>query len=182
MNYVSTRNTAVKVSASQAITKGISAEGGLFVPESFPQVSVAEIERIAALDYIGRAKAILSLYLTDFTEEEIDSCVKGAYETGFSSEKVAPLEKLEDGTFILELFKGPTCAFKDMALQILPRLLTVASGKAAKGTEIVILVATSGDTGKAALEGFKDVPNTRILVSYPSDGVSPMQKLQMCTQ
>ena len=182
MNYVSTRNTAVKVSASSAITKGISAEGGLFVPESFPQVSVAEIEKLAALDYIGRAKEILSRYLTDFTEEEIDSCVKGAYETGFSSEKVAPLVKLEDGTFILELFKGPTCAFKDMALQILPRLLTVASGKAAKGTEIVILVATSGDTGKAALEGFKDVPNTRILVFYPSDGVSPMQKLQMCTQ
>ncbi|MBO5858495.1 MAG: threonine synthase, partial [Clostridia bacterium] len=102
--------------------------------------------------------------------------------TGFSSEKVAPLVKLEDGTYILELFKGPTCAFKDMALQILPRLLTVASNKAAKGTEIVILVATSGDTGKAALEGFKDVENIRILVFYPSDGVSPMQKLQMCTQ
>ena len=182
MNYVSTRNTDVKVSASQAITKGISSEGGLFVPENLPAVSVAEIEKLASLDYIGRAKSILSLFLTDFTEAELDSCVKGAYETGFSSEKVAPLVKLEDGTYILELFKGPTCAFKDMALQILPRLLTVASGKAAKGTEIVILVATSGDTGKAALEGFKDVENTRILVFYPSDGVSPMQKLQMCTQ
>ncbi len=182
MNYVSTRNTDIKVSASQAITKGISSEGGLFVPENLPAVSVAEIEKLASLDYIGRAKSILSLFLTDFTESELDSCVKGAYETGFSSEKVAPLVKLEDGTFILELFKGPTCAFKDMALQILPRLLTVASNKAAKGTEIVILVATSGDTGKAALEGFKDVENTRILVFYPSDGVSPMQKLQMCTQ
>ncbi len=182
MNYVSTRNTDIKVSASQAITKGISSEGGLFVPENLPAVSVAEIEKLASLDYIGRAKSILSLFLTDFTESELDSCVKGAYETGFSSEKVAPLVKLEDGTYILELFKGPTCAFKDMALQILPRLLTVASNKAAKGTEIVILVATSGDTGKAALEGFKDVENTRILVFYPSDGVSPMQKLQMCTQ
>ena len=182
MNYVSTRNTDIKVTASQAITKGISSEGGLFVPENLPAVSVAEIENLASLDYIGRAKSILSLFLTDFTESELDSCVKGAYETGFSSDKVAPLVKLEDGTYILELFKGPTCAFKDMALQILPRLLTVASNKAAKGTEIVILVATSGDTGKAALEGFKDVENTRILVFYPSDGVSPMQKLQMCTQ
>ncbi len=182
MNYVSTRNTDIKVSASQAITKGISSEGGLFVPENLPAVSVAEIEKLASLDYIGRAKSILSLFLTDFSESELDSCVKGAYETGFSSEKVAPVVKLEDGTYILELFKGPTCAFKDMALQILPRLLTVASNKAAKGTEIVILVATSGDTGKAALEGFKDVENTRILVFYPSDGVSPMQKLQMCTQ
>lgn len=182
MNYISTRNPEVKVSASQAITKGISSEGGLFVPETLPAVSVAEIEKLAGLDYIGRAKSILSMFLTDFTAEELDSCVRGAYETGFSSEKVAPLVKIEDGTYILELFKGPTCAFKDMALQILPRLLTVASGKAAKGTEIVILVATSGDTGKAALEGFKDVDNTRILVFYPSEGVSPMQKLQMCTQ
>ncbi len=182
MNYVSTRDTAVKVTASQAITKGISSEGGLFVPENLPKVAMSEIEKIAGLDYIGRAKAILSLFLTDFTEAEVDSCVKGAYETGFSSEKVAPLAKIEDGVHILELFKGPTCAFKDMALQILPRLLTVSSGKAAKGTKIVILVATSGDTGKAALEGFKDVENTQILVFYPSDGVSPMQKLQMCTQ
>ena len=182
MNYVSTRNTDIKVSASQAITKGISSEGGLSVPENLPAVSVAEIEKLASLDYIGRAKSILSLFLTDFSESELDSCVKGAYETGFSSEKVAPVVKLEDGIYILELFKGPTCAFKDMALQILPRLLTVASNKAAKGTEIVILVATSGDTGKAALEGFKDVENIRILVFYPSDGVSPMQKLQMCTQ
>ncbi len=182
MNYVSTRDTAIKVSASQAITKGISSEGGLFVPEVLPKVAMSEIERIAGLDYIGRAKEILSLFLTDFTEAEVDSCVKGAYETGFSSEKVAPLAKIEDGVHILELFKGPTCAFKDMALQILPRLLTVSSGKAAPGTKIVILVATSGDTGKAALEGFKDVENTQILVFYPSDGVSPMQKLQMCTQ
>ncbi len=182
MNYVSTRDISVKVSASQAITKGISAEGGLFVPENLPKVSMDTVSDLAKLDYIGRAKSILSLFLTDFTEAEVDSCVKGAYETGFSDVKVAPLAKIEDGVHILELFKGPTCAFKDMALQILPRLLTVSSGKAAKGTKIVILVATSGDTGKAALEGFKDVENTQILVFYPSDGVSPMQKLQMCTQ
>ncbi len=182
MNYVSTRDTKVKVTASQAITRGISAEGGLFVPENLPRVSMDTISELSKLDYIGRAKSILSLFLTDFTEAEVDSCVKGAYETGFSDAKVAPLAKIEDGVHILELFKGPTCAFKDMALQILPRLLTVSSGKAAKGTKIVILVATSGDTGKAALEGFKDVENTQILVFYPSDGVSPMQKLQMCTQ
>ena len=182
MNYVSTRNIGIKVTASQAITKGISAEGGLFVPENLPKVSMDTVSELAKLDYIGRAKSILSLFLTDFTEAEVDSCVKGAYETGFSDVKVAPLAKIEDGVHILELFKGPTCAFKDMALQILPRLLTVSSGKAAKGTKIVILVATSGDTGKAALEGFKDVENTQILVFYPSDGVSPMQKLQMCTQ
>lgn len=182
MNYVSTRDTGIKVTASQAITKGISAEGGLFVPENLPRVSMDTVSELAKLDYIGRAKSILSLFLTDFTEAEVDSCVKGAYETGFSDDKVAPLAKIEDGVHILELFKGPTCAFKDMALQILPRLLTVSSGKAAKGTKIVILVATSGDTGKAALEGFKDVENTQILVFYPSDGVSPMQKLQMCTQ
>lgn len=182
MNYVSTRDTSVKVTASQAITKGISAEGGLFVPETLPVVSIEEIKRLAGLDYIGRAKSILSLFLTDFGEDEVESCVRGAYETGFSDSRVAPLAKIEDGVHILELFKGPTCAFKDMALQILPRLLTVSSGKAAPGTKIVILVATSGDTGKAALEGFKDVENTQILVFYPSDGVSPMQKLQMCTQ
>ncbi len=182
MNYISTRDVSVKVTASQAITKGISADGGLFVPESIPSVSSDVIEALSKKDYIGRAKDILSLFLTDFTEDEVDSCVKGAYETGFSDAKVAPLAKTDDTTYILELFKGPTCAFKDMALQILPRLLTVAGRKAAKGTEIVILVATSGDTGKAALEGFKDVEHTRILVFYPSDGVSPMQKLQMCTQ
>ena len=111
MNYISTRNPEVKVSASQAITKGISSEGGLFVPETLPAVSVAEIEKLAGLDYIGRAKSILSMFLTDFSAEELDSCVRGAYETGFSSDKVAPIEKLEDGTYILELFKGPTCAF-----------------------------------------------------------------------
>lgn len=182
MNYVSTRDTSVKVTSSQAIAKGISSEGGLFVPESIPAVSLDEIASLANESYIGRAKNILGRFLTDFTAEELDSCVRGAYETGFSSEKVAPIATISEGTHILELFKGPTCAFKDMALQILPRLLTVAGGKAAKGTRIVILVATSGDTGKAALEGFKDVENTQILVFYPSDGVSPMQKLQMCTQ
>ncbi len=182
MNYLSTRDTSVSLTSSQAIAKGISSDGGLFVPDSIPAVSLEEIAALADESYIGRAKNILGRFLTDFTDEELDSCVKGAYETGFSSEKVAPVVSIKGNMNVLELFKGPTCAFKDMALQILPRLLTVAGGKAAKGTEIVILVATSGDTGKAALEGFRDVENTRILVFYPSDGVSPMQKLQMCTQ
>lgn len=183
MFYTSTRDRSIKVSSSQAIAHGISKDGGLFVPEEIPQISMEDIVRLAGCDYITRAKEILSLYLTDFTEDELDSCVNGAYGTGrFSSEKVAPLHTLEKGVDILELWKGPTCAFKDMALQILPHLLTVASAKSEPDKQIVILVATSGDTGKAALEGFKDVPNTKILVFYPNDGVSPMQKLQMTTQ
>lgn len=183
MYYTSTRDKNVKVTAAQAIAKGISAEGGLFVPTEIPKISLEDIEKLSKLDYIGRAKEILKLYLTDFTEEELDMCVNGAYKAGkFSSEKVAPVYKLNDKANILELWRGPTCAFKDMALQILPYLLTVSAGKTLKDTKIVILVATSGDTGKAALEGFKDVPNTQILVFYPVDGVSPMQKLQMTTQ
>lgn len=183
MFYTSTRDKTVKVTAAQAIAKGISSDGGLFVPVEIPKITLDDIAKISKLDYIGRAKEILKLYLTDFTEEELDMCVNGAYKAGkFSSEKVAPLHKLNDKANILELWRGPTCAFKDMALQILPYLLTVSAGKTLKDTKIVILVATSGDTGKAALEGFKDVPNTEILVFYPVDGVSPMQKLQMTTQ
>lgn len=183
MIYTSTRDKSVKVSASQAIAKGISADGGLFVPTEIPALSLDDIKRIGTLDYIGRAKEILKLYLTDFTDEELSMCVEGAYKKGkFSSDKVAPLHKLTDSAEVLELWRGPTCAFKDMALQLLPYLLTVSAGKTLKDTKIVILVATSGDTGKAALEGFKDVPNTEILVFYPVDGVSPMQKLQMTTQ
>lgn len=183
MFYTSTRDKSIKVTSSQAISHGISAEGGLFVPEEIPHITMDDIVRLADCDYIERAKEILSLYLTDFTAEEIDSCVKGAYGEGkFSSDKIAPLHTLTKGVEILELWKGPTCAFKDMALQLLPHLLTVASAKSEPGKQIVILVATSGDTGKAALEGFKDVNNTKILVFYPNDGVSPMQKLQMTTQ
>ena len=183
MQYTSTRDKSVHVTSAEAITHGISADGGLFVPETIPQLSAEDLQRLASLDYKGRAKEILSLYLTDFSAEEIDRCVEGAYADGkFSSPAVAPLVKLADGSHILELWRGPTCAFKDMALQLLPHLLTVSAGKAAGGRQIVILVATSGDTGKAALEGFRDVPNTQIMVFYPSEGVSPMQKLQMATQ
>ncbi len=183
MLYTSTRDSSVRVNSAQAITQGISPDGGLHLPVSIPQISADDIERLAALDYKGRAKAILPLYLTDFSREEIDDCVDGAYVDGkFSSEKIAPVVGLENGVNILELWKGPTCAFKDIALQLLPHLLTVSAKKAAGGKKIVILVATSGDTGKAALEGFRDVPGTKITVFYPNDGVSPMQKLQMTTQ
>lgn len=183
MLYTSTRDKSVKVSSAQAIAKGISADGGLFVPESIPKITMDDIVGLTSKSYIERAKEILSLYLTDFTEEELDSCVNGAYGgSKFSSEKIAPLHSLGDGAEVLELWRGPTCAFKDMALQLLPHLLTVASAKSNPDKQIVILVATSGDTGKAALEGFKDVKNTKILVFYPNDGVSPMQKLQMTTQ
>ncbi len=183
MKYTSTRNKTVSVDAAKAISQGISEDGGLFVPVYFPQISLDDIKGMSKMSYIDRAKRILSLYLTDFSAEEIDYCVSGAYAEGkFDSEKVAPVVPFTDVSYILELFKGPTCAFKDMALQLLPYLLTVSAKKTADGKKIVILVATSGDTGKAALEGFKDVENTSILVFYPSDGVSPMQKLQMTTQ
>ena len=183
MFYTSTRDKSVRVTSAEAITKGISPDGGLFVPTEIPKITPDFIESLVPLSYIERAKAVLKLYLTDFTNGEIAECVEGAYRSGkFSSEKVAPLYKLSESANVLELWRGPTCAFKDMALQLLPYLLTVSTGKTLKDTQVVILVATSGDTGKAALEGFCDVPNTKILVFYPVDGVSPMQKLQMTTQ
>ena len=183
MLYTSTRDKSVKVSSAQAIAQGISKDGGLFVPESIPEISKDFIDSLVGLDYISRAKKVLSLYLTDYTEDEISMCVNGAYAKGkFSSDKVSPIKRIAEGENILELWRGPTCAFKDMALQLLPYLLTVAAKKTVADKTIVILVATSGDTGKAALEGFKDVPGTKIMVFYPNDGVSPMQKLQMTTQ
>ena len=183
MYYTSTRDKSIRISSAEAITKGISAEGGFFVPTEIPHITLDDIKRIGTLPYTGRAKEILKLYLTDFTEDELNYCVEGAYKkSSFSSEKIAPLYKISDKESILELWRGPTCAFKDMALQLLPYLLSVSASKTLKDTKIVILVATSGDTGKAALEGFKDVDNTQILVFYPVDGVSPMQKLQMTTQ
>lgn len=183
MLYTSTRDKSVKVESAYAIAQGISKDGGLFVPTEIPQIDKSFIDSLVPLSYIERAKKVLSLYLTDFTAEEIDMCVSGAYAEGkFSSSKVAPVKKIKEGENILELWRGPTCAFKDMALQLLPYLLTVSAKKTVADKTIVILVATSGDTGKAALEGFKDVPGTKIMVFYPEDGVSPMQKLQMTTQ
>lgn len=183
MLYTSTRDNNVKVKSAEAIVHGISADGGLFVPTEIPKISAEFINELVPLTYIERAKKVLKLYLTDFTDDEIAMCVEGAYKEGkFSSEKVAPLCTYNNDAEILELWRGPTCAFKDMALQLLPYLLTVSVKKTVSDKTIVILVATSGDTGKAALEGFKNVPGTKIMVFYPNDGVSPMQKLQMATQ
>ena len=183
MLYTSTRDKGVKVTSAEAIAHGISKEGGLFVPAELPKITPEFIASLVGKDYISRCEKVLSLFLTDYTAEEISYCVGGAYAAGkFSSEKIAPVKKIAEGKNILELWRGPTCAFKDMALQLLPYLLTVAAKKTVSDKTIVILVATSGDTGKAALEGFKDVDRTKIMVFYPNDGVSPMQKLQMTTQ
>ncbi len=182
MNYVSTRDKSIKVTAAKAIAQGISVEGGLFVPDTFTELSNADFETLKKLDYKGRAKYILKDFLNDFTEQEVDYCVNGAYTGSFDNEQPAPIALLGDKANILELWHGPTCAFKDLALQLLPYLLTTSAKKVNDGKKTVILVATSGDTGKAALEGFKDVPDTEIIVFYPSDGVSPMQKLQMDSQ
>lgn len=186
MNYNSTRNKNTVVSASQAIAQGISEEGGLFVPQSLPKYSQDDIKALCELDYRGRAKKILGDFLSDFSEDEINESVDNAYTAEkFGSDNPTPISYIESGDTkmsVLELWHGPTCAFKDMALQILPHLLTKSVKKAYNGKEAVILVATSGDTGKAALEGFKDVDGIKIMVFYPVDGVSPMQKRQMATQ
>ncbi len=183
MNYASTRNSALKVTSAHAIVKGLSDEGGLYVPESVPKLSKEEILGLCGKSYVERAYDVFSKFLTDFTPEELRHCVESAYsDKNFDTKNIAEITKLKEGKYILELWHGPTCAFKDMALQILPYLLTTSAKKTAEGKEIAILVATSGDTGKAALEGFKDVPGTSISVFYPEDGVSPMQKRQMTTQ
>lgn len=183
MLYTSTRNKNVQISAAEAITKGISEDGGLFVPTEIPQVDAAFIASLQEKDYIERAVAVLGLFLKDFSEDELRAYARGAYGGGkFSGSSPAPVVAANDRLNILELWHGPTCAFKDMALQILPYLLTGSAKKIHNDKKIIILVATSGDTGKAALEGFCDVPGTGILVFYPVDGVSPMQKLQMTTQ
>lgn len=183
MQYQSTRNKTVFVSAAEAIKQGLSPEGGLFVPERIPMLIKDEIMALADKTYRERAFFILSKYLTDFTEEELKNCVDKAYtKEKFGTDTIAPIYKLNSGTYFLELWHGPTCAFKDMALQILPHLLTTSMKKTNETDEVVILVATSGDTGKAALEGFRDVDGTRIMVFFPNNGVSEIQKLQMITQ
>lgn len=186
MLYNSTQNAKEVVSAAQAIAQGISKDGGLFVPQEFPKYDENTFKALLKTDYKGRAKKVFSDFLSDFTEEEISDCVEKAYTAQqFGGENPAPISYCNlDGTTlnILELWHGPTCAFKDMALQILPHLLTKSLKKKYDGKTAVILVATSGDTGKAALEGFKDVEHTKIVVFYPVDGVSPMQKHQMNTQ
>lgn len=181
MKFTSTRSI-LSIESSTAITKGIADDGGLFVPTSFPKLDADLVGKLIHMDYQARAKAVLSLFLTDFTPDELDYCVKGAYTGTFENDVPAPLVEVAPGMNLLELWHGPTCAFKDMALQLLPYLLTVSAAKTAPGRTMIILVATSGDTGKAALDGFADVENTRIIVFYPQDGVSSMQKRQMTTQ
>lgn len=183
MYYKSTRNSGVKITSAEAIVQGISEDGGLFVPSEIPSITMDEIVRLGDMSYAERAAYVFAKYLTDFTEAEIRYCTENAYnDKKFATDNIAEISHLFDGTYILELWHGPTCAFKDMALQILPYLLTTSAKKINIDNKIVILVATSGDTGKAALEGFADVPGTQIMVFYPEDGVSPMQKRQMTTQ
>jgi len=181
--YESTRGNSNPVSASGAIKTGIAPDGGLFVPTGDVRVTREELVGLQEQDYLGRAAFLLQLFLSDFTPAEIRDCVNGAYGGGrFDHPAVAPVHRLGDDLYILELWHGPTCAFKDMALQMLPRLLPRAAAKTGEHSRIAILVATSGDTGKAALEGFKDVSGTSIIVFYPARGVSEMQRLQMVTQ
>lgn len=184
MDYISTRGNFRNVKSAFAIKTGMVPRGGLFVPQRVPEVDIHalsyEILENDRVSYPMLAFEILKLFLTDYTDSELLSFVKSAYnKKNFDSEEIAPLFELNEETEILELFHGPTAAFKDMALQILPYFLTSAAEKYDDGKEIVILVATSGDTGKAALEGFKDVPGTRIIVFYPKDGVSKVQEMQM---
>ena len=182
MRYVSTRDASLKISAAEAIARGLSPDGGLFVPETLPQVSAEMLRSLESMDYAQRAAAIMGLFLEDYSAEELKEFTEAAYsEERFGSEP-APLHKLDETTAYLELWHGPTCAFKDMALQVMPHLLRAALVKTGEKKQVCILVATSGDTGKAALEGFRDVAGTKIFVFYPSDGVSDVQKLQMRTQ
>lgn len=182
MDFLSTRNSKIRVSSSFAITHGISADGGLFLPESIPELKKDDFSRLCGMTYPERAAFVLEKFLTDFSEVEIKKCVNGAYVGTFENDNPAPSKEIAKDTYMLELWHGPTCAFKDLALQLLPYLMTTAAKKEGDGKKLLILVATSGDTGKAALEGFKDVEGTQIIVFYPSDGVSATQKLQMASQ
>lgn len=180
MKYTSTRDASKAFSASEAIVKGISDDGGLFVPSSFPILDRDAIVDLTYMDYPGRAAKILSMYLDDFSFEELLGYTSKAY-ARFDGDP-CPVTKVEDGLFMMELWHGPTYAFKDMALTLLPYLLVAGKKKLGRTDKTLILVATSGDTGKAALEGFKDVEGTEIIVFYPSSGVSEMQRMQMVTQ
>lgn len=183
MKYISTRGNNQNMTSAQAIIAGLAKDGGLFVPESMPQVDMEFIQSLKDLSYQQRAVKVLSCFLTDYTQEEITGCVERAYGNGkFDDQAVAPLNIMNDKFSVLELWHGPTSAFKDMALQLLPQLLSTALKKTGEKNQVLILVATSGDTGKAALEGFRDVDQTKIIVFYPENGVSRIQRLQMVTQ
>ena len=180
VRYKSTRSTDGFVSASEAILKGLADDGGLFLPEFLPKLDVS-LDELAGKSYQEVAYEVMKLFLSDYTEEELKYCIENAYDEKFDTKEIAPLREAK-GAYYLELFHGATIAFKDMALSILPYLLTTAAKKHNSESEIVILTATSGDTGKAALAGFADVPGTRIIVFYPKDGVSKIQEKQMVTQ
>lgn len=180
MLYTNTRDEKERATASQAILKGLAGGGGLFVPERIPALDM-DLDDLAKMTYQETAYAVMSRYFTDFTEEELKDCIQKAYDDKFDTEEIAPLAQVKDD-YYLELFHGPTIAFKDMALSILPHLLTAAARKNHVKNEIVILTATSGDTGKAALAGFAGVAGTKIIVFYPKNGVSPVQERQMVTQ
>ena len=180
IKYVSTRGDKEKVTASQAILRGIAPDGGLYVPETFPKLDKSLTE-LKGLNYREIAYEVMKLFLTDFTEEELKACIDSAYDSKFDTEEIVPMKEA-DGLIYLELFHGPTLAFKDMALSILPYLMVTSAKKNNLKEKIIILTATSGDTGKAALAGFADVEGTGIIVFYPKDGVSPFQRQQMVTE
>ena len=180
IKYVSTRGDKEKISASQAILRGIAPDGGLYVPENLPKLDKS-LEELSALNYREIAYEVMKLFFADFSEEELKSCIASAYDEKFDTEEIVPLKEA-DGLTYIELFHGPTLAFKDMALSILPYLMVTSAKKNGLKEKIIILTATSGDTGKAALAGFADVEGTGIIVFYPKDGVSPFQKQQMITE
>ena len=183
MNYLSTRNKDLRMNAPQAIAKGLAPDGGLMTPAVLPRLPASAVETMKEMSYQQRVVYIMNSFLEGFSGSELTAYAAEAYGGGrFSHEDVAPVRKLDDNTYCLELWHGPTCAFKDMALQILPHLLTASLEKNDEKKTVCILVATSGDTGKAALEGFRNVDKTKILVFYPKDGVSEIQELQMVTQ
>ena len=183
MEYLSTRDKTLRKSAAQAITMGLSRDGGLFTPVSFPSLSALEVETLCGMPYRKRAAYVMGKFLEEFRPEELNLFAKNAYGPDrFDHPDVAPLHKMDKRTWCLELWHGPTCAFKDLALQMLPQLISESLNKLGEERDACILVATSGDTGKAAMEGFADVDQTKILVFYPEKGVSEIQKLQMVTQ
>ena len=183
MKYYSTRDKSLRYDAAEAVKMGLSRDGGLLTPTEIPQIDEAFLNSLVHAWYQERAAKIMGLYLTDYTQDELMTFAENAYGTDkFDTDAVAPVRTVDETTHCLELWHGPTSAFKDMALQMLPQLLSAALRKTGEDKTVCILVATSGDTGKAAMEGFADVPQTKIMVFYPKDGVSKVQETQMVTQ
>ncbi|MCF0140746.1 MAG: threonine synthase, partial [Mogibacterium sp.] len=180
INYISTRDDSTKITSAEAVLNGLAADGGLYVPEDIEAIKL-DYKEVIAKDYRGMAKMVFNKFFPDYGESEIGAIVERSYENKFTADEITPLAKVGDG-YVLELYHGPTCAFKDIALSALPNLMTIARKMTGFKDEILILTATSGDTGSAALHGFSDVPGTSIIVFYPDGGVSETQKLQMVTQ